>query len=156
MQINDETSQAVQIIVASVLSHEDRFLLVEERVNGVLCINQPAGRLESGESPADGVVRETWEEAGVRFAPTHLIGAYTWHSLTERKQFLRLAYTGTILEMGNGKPNDPAIEHVTWMTRSQLTAQAARHRSPFVLTCVADYLRGIRYPLDLVTHFRAS
>jgi hypothetical protein len=29
-------------------------------------------------------------------------------------------------------------------------ASAARHRSPLLLRCMEDYLRGQRYPLELV------
>lgn len=154
--VSDGRVTEPQIIVASVLADGDRFLVVEERVAGMLRINQPAGRLESGEAPSDGVVRETWEESGVRFEPTHLVGVYSWHSLAEQKHFLRLAYTGRIADMGQGKPNDLEIERVLWLTHVQMAAQPERHRSPFVLACVTDYLRGIRYPLDAVTHFSAS
>jgi len=154
--ISDALPAEPQIIVASVLADGDRFLVVEERVAGVLRINQPAGRLEPGEMPSVGAVRETWEESGVRFEPTHLVGIYSWHSLAEQKHFLRLAYTGRIADMGQGKPNDPNIERVLWLTHVEMAAQPERHRSPFVLACVTDYLRGIRYPLDAVRHFSAS
>ena len=36
----------------------------------------PAGALDPGECPADGVLREVWEEAGVLVAPTRLLGVY--------------------------------------------------------------------------------
>ena len=147
---------APQIIVASVLAYEDRFLFMEEFVNGALCINQPAGCLEFGESPVVGVVRETWEKSGVGFEPSHLIGLYSWHSHAEQKHYVRLAYTGQIVDLGNGRPSDPAIEQVSWLDLPQLVAQTDRHRSPFVMACVEDYLRGICYPLDLVTQFYES
>jgi ADP-ribose pyrophosphatase YjhB (NUDIX family) len=40
----------------------------------------PGGRLERGESPLDGVVREALEEAGVEVAVEHLIGIYRLES----------------------------------------------------------------------------
>ena len=38
------------------------------------------------------------------------------------------------------------------MTREQIVARSARLRSPMVLGCIADYLDGVRYPLDVVRH----
>lgn len=50
-------------------------LLLQQRVdNGQWSI--PAGALDPGERPADGVLREVWEEAGVLVAPTRLLGVY--------------------------------------------------------------------------------
>ena len=145
--------QSPQIIVASVLELAGRFLLIEEKVEGALCLNQPAGRLEVGETVTEGAARETVEEADVRFVPQYLVGIYDWYSQKQATRFLRLAFTGPIEDMGNGVPNDPDIVRVTWLTHAQAMAEAIRHRSPFVLACIEDHLRGVRYPLDLVRHF---
>lgn len=154
--VHDGAPVTHQIIVAGVLAHEGRFLLVEEHVDGILCLNHPAGRLEPGESPMDGAVRETWEEAGVRFEPTHLLGIYEWHSVRHNKLFVRIAYTGRITASGDGKPKDPNIVRVTWLNYEQARAEVARHRSPFVLSCIEDYLQGVRHPLELIKHFVPS
>ena len=140
-----------QIIVAAVLERHGRFLFVEEMVNGVLCLNQPSGRLEIGESVANGAVRETWEEAGVRFTPTSLVGIYDWYSPKSKNRYLRFAFTGTVIDWGDGRPHDPAIQKVSWLNRTELAEQKARHRSPFVFACVDDFLAGTRYPLGVVT-----
>jgi 8-oxo-dGTP pyrophosphatase MutT (NUDIX family) len=148
-----KTSVAAQIIVAGVLEHEKRFLLIEERVDGVLCLNQPAGHLDPGEAPEAGAVRETLEESGVLFDPTHLIGVYEWYSTKHEKLFIRFAYTGKILDFGDGFPLDANIVRVKWMTPEQAMADSVRLRSPFVISCIQDYLRGVRYPVSLVKHF---
>jgi hypothetical protein len=36
------------------------------------------------------------------------------------------------------------------MHPDEVRASSARHRSPLVLRCMEDYLRGQRYPLDTV------
>jgi hypothetical protein len=36
------------------------------------------------------------------------------------------------------------------MTPDEIRASTARHRSPLVLRCMEDHLRGQRYPLELV------
>ena len=47
-------------------------LLVQRRDNGRWTV--PAGILEPGEEPADGIVREVFEETGVRAVPLRLVG----------------------------------------------------------------------------------
>ena len=47
------------VTVATVVVGDGRLLCVEERSNGQLVINQPAGHLEPDESLVDATVRET-------------------------------------------------------------------------------------------------
>lgn len=47
-------------------------LVVQRRDNGAWTL--PAGILEPGEEPADGIVREVFEETGVVAAPVRLVG----------------------------------------------------------------------------------
>jgi hypothetical protein len=51
------------------------------------------------------------------------------------------------------RPLDEGIIRTVWMSRDELVACEAAHRSPLVLQCVDDYLRGKRSPLSLIfTH----
>ena len=52
------------VTVATVVVRDGRLLVVEERVNGALVLNQPAGHLEPDESLVDAALRETREETG--------------------------------------------------------------------------------------------
>lgn len=147
-----------QVIVASVLERGGRYLCIEEWVEGELRINQPSGRLEIGETPADAAVRETLEESGYSFMPTHIVGVYEYFHIMSYTIYLRLAYTGALFVPDNrrARPEEPSIESVRWLTYEQLERTRERHRSPFVLQCVKDYRDGKAYPLDLVRHFPAS
>ena len=49
--------------MATVVALEGRLLLVEERIDGQLVLNQPAGHLEPGESLVEAAVREIWSPA---------------------------------------------------------------------------------------------
>ena len=51
-----------------------RILLVQERADGGWCL--PGGWADVGETPAEMVVREVWEESGFRVVARKLIGAY--------------------------------------------------------------------------------
>ena len=58
--------RAPEITVAAVTEADGRFLVVEERINQRLVLNQPAGHLEQGESLFAAAAREALEETGHR------------------------------------------------------------------------------------------
>ena len=64
------------VTVAAVIEDQGRYLLVEEHTPEGLRLNNPAGHLEPGESPLQGVVREALEETACRFVPEALVGVY--------------------------------------------------------------------------------
>ncbi|MFN4005046.1 MAG: NUDIX hydrolase [Hylemonella sp.] len=145
------------VTVAAIIEHDGRYLLVEEHTPEGLRLNNPAGHLDPGESPAEGCAREALEETTYRFTPTHLLGIYM--SRFQRAQaeggledvtYLRFAYTGTLGEQVPGRTLDTGIVRTVWMTPEEIRASVQRHRSPLVLRCMEDHLRGQRYPLDLV------
>lgn len=67
-------SEPIHVTVAAVAENQGSYLLVEERVDGQLVINQPAGHLEPDESLLEAVIRETQEETAHRFTPEYLGG----------------------------------------------------------------------------------
>jgi 8-oxo-dGTP pyrophosphatase MutT (NUDIX family) len=142
-----------QIIVAGVLERDGRYLVIEEMVDGRRLINQPAGRLQIGESALEGAIRETREESGYGFIPNALVGVYHWHNVEQRTIFLRLAFTGELIDQYDAKPSDPNTLEVRWLSIPELEREVHRHRSPFVLQAARDHAAGKRYPLDLVSFF---
>ena len=143
--------------VAAVIERDGRYLLVEEHTADGLRLNNPAGHLDPGESPEQGVAREALEEPARRFRPTALVGIYL--ARVERRHeneditYVRFAYCGEIGEPEPGRELDTGIVRTIWMTPEEVRASANRHRSPLVLRCIEDHIAGRRYPLDLViTH----
>ena len=65
-----------RVTVAAVIERNGRFLLIEEETSEGLRLNNPAGHLDPGESPAEGCARETLEETAHLFTPTALVGVY--------------------------------------------------------------------------------
>lgn len=141
--------------VAAIIEDQGRFLLVEEQTRDGLRLNNPAGHLEPGESPLEGVVREALEETGRPFVPTHLLGVYLSRFQRERDgediTYLRLAFAGQAGEALPGAQLDTGIVRTLWMTIDELRASRERHRSPLVLRCIEDHLAGVRHPLEVVT-----
>lgn len=147
------------VTVAAIIERNGRFLLVEEDTPDGMRLNNPAGHLEPGESPAEGCAREALEETAHRFTPTALLGVYLSRFIRattgEDVTWMRLAFTGTLGEAVAGRSLDSGIRRIVWMDAEAVRASRALHRSPLVLQCIEDHLSGRRWPLDLV-HCDAS
>jgi 8-oxo-dGTP pyrophosphatase MutT (NUDIX family) len=150
--------------VAAVIERDfdgiQKFLLVEEKTRDGLKLNNPAGHLDPGESPAQGCARETLEETAYHFTPTALVGVYL--SRFEQTEplapngklditYLRFAFCGDLGAHVEGQALDEGIVRAVWLTADEIRACADMHRSPLLLRCLEDYLAGCRYPLELVT-----
>ena len=136
------------VTVAAVIERDGRFLFVEERIDGRLVLNQPAGHLDPGESLVAACRREVMEETAHRFQPEGLVGVYRWHYAAKDVTFLRFCFMGKILGTEQ-RPLDKEIVQLHWLTPGELQKRKAEHRSPLVLKCVDDFLAGHRFPLDL-------
>lgn len=137
------------VTVAAIAERDGRFLLVEERIQKRLVLNQPAGHVEPDETLLEAVIRETREETAWRFAPRALLGAYRWRSSRSLRETLRFAFIGEVSGHDPTQPLDHGIVRIHWLTRAELAERAPRLRSPLVLRCIDDYLAGIRQPLEL-------
>jgi 8-oxo-dGTP pyrophosphatase MutT (NUDIX family) len=145
------------VTVATVVVRDGRLLCVEERVNGALVLNQPAGHLEPDESLADAALRETREETGWEVRLTGFLGAYQWKAPprpdeADGRHYLRFAFSAEPVAHDAARALDEGIVRTLWLTPSELQAEVARHRSPLVWQAVADHLGGRRQSLSLLRH----
>ena len=146
------------VTVAAIIEREGRYLLIEEHTPEGLRLNNPAGHLDPGESPAHACAREALEETTHRFAPTALVGIYLSRfqrpaqgdRAAEDITYLRFAFCGELGERVPGAQLDTGIVRTLWMTPEEIRASADRHRSPLVWQCVQDHLRGQRFPLETI------
>jgi 8-oxo-dGTP pyrophosphatase MutT (NUDIX family) len=142
------------VTVAAIIEREGRYLLVEEHTPEGLRLNNPAGHLDPGESPEQGVAREALEETAFAFQPTALVGIYLSRfqraSTQEDVTYLRFAYCGTLGDFDAQRTLDTGIVRTLWMAPDEVRASTDRHRSPLVLRCIEDHLAGRRFPLETV------
>lgn len=140
------------VTVATVVVRDGRLLMVEERAQGRLVFNQPAGHLEPDESLLEAACRETLEETGWEVELTAFIGAYQWKAVNPDgsggRHYLRFAFAAEPIRHLPEHPLDDGIVQAVWLTPAELQAQAGRHRSPLVWQVVQDFLSGRRSPLS--------
>jgi len=136
------------VTVAAVIERDGKFLLVQERIEGRLVLNQPAGHLDPGESLVAACRREVLEETAHRFEPSGLVGIYRWYYEPKDVTFLRFCFRGRV-GAAVDRPLDKEIVAVHWLTAAELAQRRAEHRSPLVQKCVADFLAGHDFPLDV-------
>lgn len=142
------------VTVAAIIERDGRYLLVEEQTPQGLRLNNPAGHLDPGESPLQGVVRETLEETTRAFEPTALVGVYLSRFLRpatgQDVTYLRLAFCGRVGPADDQRMLDAPVVRTLWLTAQELRAQAGRHRSELVQRCIDDHAAGRRFPLALI------
>ncbi len=141
------------VVVAAMVEHDGKFLLVEEEADGEAVLNQPAGHLDEGESLLDAVIRETLEETAWHIQPTALLGVYRWVHPARAVTYLRFAFIARALHEETGRALDHGCLRALWLTPAEIRAERARLRSSQVERCLDDYLAGIRYPLDLLREY---
>lgn len=144
------------VTVAAIIEQDNHFLLIEEETDRGNRFNQPAGHLEDNESLFEAVIRETQEESAYRFTPTRLLGIYQWKHEHNNSTYLRFAYIGTVSDHQPDQALDSGIIRSVWMTIEEIREKAMLMRSPQVLMCCEDYLKGQSFPLAAVMHLPTS
>lgn len=137
-----------RVTVACVVADGDRYLMVEEEVNGRLAYNQPAGHLDDGESLTAAALRETLEETGWSVELQHLIGVHQWRSAEHGDAVVRFSFAARTVSHDASRPLDTGICRALWLTRSEIAELGERLRSPLVLLSIDAWLAGQRLPLS--------
>ncbi|PAV26736.1 ADP-ribose pyrophosphatase YjhB (NUDIX family) [Tamilnaduibacter salinus] len=135
--------------VAVIVESDQRFLMVEERSQGRVVFNQPAGHIEENETILDAARREALEETGWSVEPEHFLGLYTFRAPVNGVTYYRFCFSARPVRQETTELDDDIIA-AHWLTRGELADQYDQLRSPLVLQCIDDYRRGRRFPLDVI------
>ncbi len=138
------------VTVATVVERDGSFLLVEERADEGIVLNQPAGHLDPGESLFDAARRETLEETGCEVELESILGIAQYTSPANGITYLRTTFSAALVREIENATLDREILRTLWLTPQEMRAESGRMRSPLVLASVEQYLAGQRWPLDLV------
>ena len=151
-------SWSAHVVVACIVERGGKFLLVEERIEDqwAAVLNQPAGHWEANETLIEAAKRETLEETGWDVEPTAVLGIYEFKPTELDYTFLRIAFIARAIQHHPERALDHGIIGPVWLTREELLHESKRHRSPSVMRCVEDYLKGQSYPLDMIAHLTTS
>lgn len=96
----------------------------------------PGGKLEPGESPAEGAVREVREETGLVVEAVASLGE-VWNVQAGRPVTLHLVHCRT--RDGEARACDPAVEAVRWVSLDELAELAM----PPVNAGIVERLRAL-------------
>jgi 8-oxo-dGTP pyrophosphatase MutT (NUDIX family) len=146
------------VTVSAIVEKDGKFLIVEEHTTDGIKLNQPAGHLDPGESPADGAAREALEESKWQVEPQGLLGVYLSRYTSSRTgqdvTYLRFAFAATAIVEHTDRELDEGIIRTMWLTPDELRACEHEHRSPLVMRCVDDYLnwKSGTHPIMPLTH----
>jgi phosphatase NudJ len=143
----------IHVTVAAIIRRNNQYLLVKEYASsGDIVYNQPAGHVELNESIIDAVIREVAEETGLDYKPTAMVGTYLLSPATNGKTYLRFCFVGDIPDDQEPNPQDPDIIDNCWFSQEEIASMKnSQLRSALVLECLADYLKGVRIPLETLS-----
>ena len=139
------------ITVACVIHAQGKLLVVEERVDGTVTLNQPAGHLEAQESLIGAMEREILEETGLTLSPEHLLGVHQW-TAKDGTPFIRFLFSCEIAACLTTAPQDDDIDCCHWLTPDEILS-SNQLRSPLVAESVTLWQSGQRYPLTVLNWF---
>ena len=144
------------VTVACVVAEGERYLMVEEEIDGRLVYNQPAGHLDDGESLLAAAARETLEETGWTIEVEHFLGVHQWRSTEHGEGVVRFSFAARARSHDAHRPLDAGIRRAVWLTRAEIAALGDRLRSPMVLLSIDAWLAGRRLPLDVLSSLLAE
>ncbi len=147
--------------VAAIVERNGKFLLVKERLGeknpDTGKWSHPAGWIEVGEDPIEGIKREVKEETGFNFIPTHLLGVYSnvRRDLSNSKgtpHAIKLVFVGKIEDAPTSVLSDDVSE-TRWFAPEEIEAMDIDVlRTRDIKKMLKAYLSGVRYLLELITH----
>ena len=139
----------IHLTVATVIEHNNKFLMVKETKFGEQVINQPAGHVEPGEDIQKAAVRETLEETGWDVRIRGFLGFSTHYASRNGVTYYRLSFVAEPLGFNENAQIDQDIDYSLWMSLEEIRASKHSLRSDMVLRCIEDYCAGHIYPLEI-------
>ncbi len=106
---------------AAVINNEGKILLMRRSDNQLWVM--PGGQMEVGESPAEAVVRETYEETGIRCVPKALSGIYDsrfWDTGKSQQVYKFTFWCEPASEQGETPSHSNETLEISWFDENNL------------------------------------
>ncbi|MGJ3352777.1 NUDIX domain-containing protein [Providencia sp. Je.9.19] len=139
------------ITVATIVHAQNKFLVVEEWVNGKPTWNQPAGHLEANETLLQAAERELLEETGISATPQKLIKIHQWIA-PDSTPFIRFLFELELPNTCETHPQDSDISCCHWVSAQQIIESNCL-RSPLVAQSILCFQENTTYPLDILSAY---
>lgn len=143
------------ITVACIVPRDDRLLMVSEHQGQELVLNQPAGHWELHETLVQAAQRETLEETCWQTKVTDFLGFGFYTSPHNQVTYCRANFLALPQALHAERERDRDIVDVHWLSYAEILAQRDKLRSPLVLHAIENYRAGVRYPLDIIYHYKS-
>jgi ADP-ribose pyrophosphatase YjhB (NUDIX family) len=138
------------------LPHLTVACIVEERSNGQIVLNQPAGHLEKNETLTAAAIRETLEESACEIELGSILGFYSHYAKESDITYFRVCYRAKLLKEHKYLKLDADIIRTVWLSPEDALKEQHRFRSPFVKTCIEDYIKNQSFPLTLINELPSA
>lgn len=143
-------SWAPHVTVATIIEHDNRYLMVYEESDGKKVYNQPAGHLDPDETLHEAAIRETLEETGWTVKLTGVVGVNLYTAPANGITYFRTTFIGEAVSHDEHRPLDTGIIEAVWLTYEELVERKDHLRSPMTLQIIEDYRDGRRFPLGVI------
>jgi ADP-ribose pyrophosphatase YjhB (NUDIX family) len=146
-------------VVGAILERDGKILLVKEAQkidHGKW--SHPAGWIDVGENPIEAVKRDTKEESGFDFEPTHILGIYSLLRKGKEKELGAIPHAIKIIFIGNisdkqSKELHEDVSETKWFTPEEIYQMDSKTlRDVDIKEMVKAYFEGKKYSLDLLVH----
>ena len=148
-------------VVGAIVEKDGKILLVRENQPGDpddKKWNHPAGWIDAGENPVEGVKREVKEETGFEFEPTCLIGIYSlvrndlaafWGASPHP---IKIIFGGKIANYSEKNLLGDTSETKWFLPAEIYEMDSNTLRETDIKQIVKDCFSGKHYPLEIISH----
>lgn len=124
-------------ISAVLISHNDKYLLVQENKPNDIGWTIPAGKVKNGESAKEGAIREAEEETGLKVEVNNLLKTFKF----DKKGAEIKVYKGNIVG-GNLRLNEKECMGIGWFSREEIEHLDLRRE--FILEAIKIDIKDIK------------
>ncbi|MFH1822183.1 MAG: NUDIX hydrolase [Patescibacteria group bacterium] len=115
----------------AIIKKGNKFLIINEHINGKICWDIPGGKIEYKETPQETVKREVKEELGITVKVIKHLGVFWFFKMADNKQVICNTYLcepkSTKFNFSNNPAKDEEITGYEWVTKKEFIKKYFKH-----------------------------